>query len=293
MRAVSAMAWVVLQVTVAGSTGCASPPEPEPVAVARLAIDRTHVPLGTSVETTIQFDVSPAFDARNEDYRVFLSFLDSDETLMWSYEHDPPVPTSTWRSGQIINYRREVRIPPYPYLGAAVIAIGLRSPASGERLPLAGDDMGGFAYRVAALTLEPQHESSSITYEDGWHRPEFDVLNRRMWRWTAGRSVFSFRNPRGAVRLMLDVSSPRGRFDRAQQLSLVVDEATLREVTLDTNARTRLDYELTPSELGESDVVRMELSIDQTIVPVDEDDGSRDTRELGIRVFDIYVEPIP
>ena len=293
VRAVSAVAAVVLQVTVAVTLGCVPSPPPDPVAIARLAVDRTRAPLGTSVEVAIQFDVAPAFSSLNEDYRVFLSFFDSNEKLLWSYEHDPPVPTSAWQPGRTVEYRREVRIPPYPYLGAAVIAIGLRSPVSGDRLPLAGDDMGEFAYRVAALTLEPRHESSSVTLEDGWHQPEFDVFGRRMWRWTTGQAVLSFQNPRSAVRLTLDVQGPRGRFDRAQRLSLAVDERTLRAATLDTNARTRLGYELTPAELGDSDVVRMRLSVDQTVVPALEVDGSQDGRELGLRVFDVYVEPLP
>lgn len=290
IRAVPAASAVLLQAALGVSVGCAPPREP--VAVAMLSVDRASVPLGASVEVSIQFNAGRGFNPSREDYRVFLSFLDSDKKLLWSYEHDPPVPTSSWQAGQPVQYRRRVRIPTYPHHGTAVIAIGLRSPESGERVTLAGDDMGGFAYRAATLVLEPRHESNHITYEDGWHGAEFNVLRRITWRWTTGRAAFSFPNPRSTIRLTLDVQATRYASDRPQRLSLVVDERTLREATLDTNSRTSLDYELTPSELGDSDDVRVELLVDPTFVPVDENVSSRDDRELGIRVFDAYVEPV-
>ena len=282
---------VLLPVALAISAGCSPPPEP--VAVARLAVDRGRVPLGSSVEVTIQFDVAPNLPSLNEDYRVFLDVLDDNNTLLWSDEHDPPLPTSTWQPGQSIQYTHRVRIPPYPYLGPTVIALGLQSPVSGERLPLVGNDVGGFAYRVATLTLDPQHESSFVLYEDGWHQTEFDVFDQTVWRWTTGRAVLSFRSPHSAVRLTLGVQGTPGHFDRAQRLSLAVDERTLREVTLATDEILHLEYELTEAELGDGDVVQLELLVDQTFVPVDQDRSATDTRELGVRVMDVYVEPLP
>ena len=291
VRAATALTAALLQAALVMAAGCTAPPEP--VAVVRLAVDRVRVPLGASVETTIQFDVAPAASALNEDYRVVLDVLDDAANLLWSDEHYPPLPTSTWKPGQSIQYRRRLRIPAYPYLGPAVIAIGLQSPVSRERVMLAGDDVGEFAYRVATLTLEPQHESSSILHEDGWHQTEFDAFGRNVWRWTTGRAVFSFRNPRAAVRLMLDLQGSPGRFERPQQLSIVVDERTVREAMLDTNATVHLDYDLTAADLGDDDVVRVELLVDQTFIPADRDGSSQDTRELGIRVFDAYVELLP
>ena len=274
------------------STACAPPAAP-PIAVARLAVDRTSVPLGASIETTIQFDVAPTLDPLNEDYRVVLQVFDDNRTFLWADEHDPPIPTSAWRPSQSIQYTQRVRIPAYPYLGPAVIAIVLQSPVSGERLALAGDDLGEFAYRVATLTIEPQHDSSFVVYDEGWHRAEFDVFGRIAWRWTTARAVLSFRNPHSAARLLLDVQGRPELFDRAQRLSLVVGERTLREAPLNTNETTHLDYELTAAELGNDDVVRLELLVDRTFVPAEQDASARDTRELGVRVFDAYVEPLP
>lgn len=278
-------------VLVAAVPACA-PPSLPPIGVATLAINPPRVQLGASAEVTIQFDVAPTVESFEEDYRVFLHVLDANEVFLWGAEHDPPVPTTEWRPGQTIRYAQPFQIPPYPYIGPAVIVIGLSSPTSGERLALVGDDVGNHAYRVATFTLEQRHESSFIAYDEGWHQVESDSRNRTEWRWTSGRAVLAIRNPHEAIRLSLHVEGRPDLFDRPQSLALVVGERTLREVTLETNRTVHLEYELTAADLGEDDIVRLELLIDQTFVPHERGVGD-DTRELGVRVFEARVEPLP
>lgn len=281
---------IALGAIAVSTAGCASPPEP--IGVVRLALDRASVPLGSSVEATIRFDLAPAFEPLREDYRVFVQVLDQNGVLLWSTEHAPPIPTTAWRPGRSIHYTQHVRVPAYPYIGPAIVAVGLHSPVSGERLALAGDDLGDSAYRVATLTLEPQHESSFVIYDEGWHQVEFDVIAQTKWRWTTGRAALFFRNPNRAARLFLEVQGRPNLFDVPQRLTLVVDGGTLDEVVLDTRDPVRLEYELTAADLSTADEVRVELLIDRTFEPAALDAGSRDTRELGIQLFDAYVEPL-
>lgn len=273
------------------AAGCASPPEP--IGIVRIALDRASVPLGTSVEATIQFDLPPSFEPLAEDYRVFLQMLDQNGSLLWSAEHAPPVPTTAWQPGQSIRYTQRVRIPAYPYIGPAIVAVGLQSPLSGDRLALAGNDLGALAYQVATLTLEPQHESSFVMYDEGWHPVEFDVFDQTSWRWTKERAVLSFRNPFRAVRLSLELQGRPHVFDTPQQLEIVVGGRALDEVTLDAESPVRLEYGMTAADLGEADAVRVELLVDRTFEPAALDADARDTRELGVRLFDAYVEPLP
>ena len=291
MRGIMTAAAAVLPPALALPVGCASPPEP--VAVVRVAVDRGRVPLGASVDLTIQFDVAPDLEPLGEDYRVFLQLHDDEERLLWTVEHEPAAPTSAWQPGQSINYTERIRIPPYPYMGPAALAIGLHSPVSGARLALAGNHLGEFAYRVATLVLDPPHESSLLLYEEGWHPVEFNVFDRSTWRWTTERATLSFLNPRQLVRLTLGVQGRPDRFEQPQRLSLVVGERTLDEVTVDTNEPVHLDYVFSAAELGGDDVVRLELLVDQTFRPADSGGSSADTRELGLRVFDVFVEPLP
>ena len=67
--------------------------------------------------------------------------------------------------------------------GKGEIAVGLYLPSTGERLTLAGDHIGQNAYRTASITFTPQHESSFVVYEDGWHGAEFQRNSQASWRW--------------------------------------------------------------------------------------------------------------
>ena len=293
MRSVETVPVILLSGAVALACAPASPAPPAPVAVVAFGLDRDDIPFGESIDVTIRFDLAPAFEPLDEDYRVFLHVLDDRESFLWADDHDPPAPTSTWRPGQSIQYTRQVRIPPSPYFGRAVIAGGLYSPLSGTRLPLMGDDLGDFAYRVATVVLEPPHERSLLAYDSGWFPVEFDRASQTGWRWTTGRAVLSFQNPRRGVRLRLDVQGSPRWLDRPQRLALAVRGRTLRETTLSTNPHIHLDYELTTADLGDDDVVRLELVTDRTLMPPARDGGREDSRELGIRVFDIQVELLP
>ena len=292
LRAFIAIPAVVFPVALLLPAGCTSAP-PAPVAVVTVGLNRIQVPFREWIDVTIQFDVAPALEPLNEDYQVLLHVLDDNESFLWADDHDPPVPTSTWRPGQTVRYTRRVRVPAYVHNGPAVIAAGLYSPRTGARLPLTGTDLGEFVYRVATAVFEPPHERSFVVFESGWHGVEFDPSTQTDWRWTTGRAVLSFRNPHCAARLRLDVQRRSHPFERPQRLALVVGDRTIRETTLNTNRRVHLDYDLTAVDLGGDDVVRLELLIDQTSVPSEENGRAADTRELGVRVFDAYVELPP
>lgn len=128
----------------------------------------------------------------------------------------------------------------------------------------------------------------TVGHDEGWHPVERAASGER-WRWTTGRAVLSFRNPRRPARLRLDVQGRPDLFDPPQSLSLVVGGRTLLEETLDTSAVVPLEYELTEAELGGGDVVSLELLVDRTFVPAEVAD-SGDTRELGVRVSGVSVE---
>lgn len=265
---------------------------PTPVATIALGVDRAAAPLGAPVDLQFRFTVASHLESGlPEDYRVFVHFLDDREDVLWTEDHDPPVPTSEWRPGQSVEYERRLNIPLYPYVGEAIIAAGLYSTADGSRVPLAGDDLGQLAYRVASIRLDPQHESSFISYGEGWHSAEFSG-DGRQWRWTAGRGVLSFRNPNSDVRLVLEFDGRPGIFDAAPRLSLAIGDRVVREVAIDTNQMMRIVEDIPAADLGNGDFVDLELRVDRTFTPADLDGGAPDSRELGVRVFYTYVEPL-
>ena len=273
------------------ASGCAE--APSPVATVTVGVNRLAAPLGAPLDLRFRFDVSPDLGrGLTEDYRVFVHFLDDRAEVLWTEDHYPPVPTSHWKPGQSIEYRRRVKIPMYPYVGESVIAAGLYSPVDGVRVPLAGADLGQSAYRVASIRLEPQHESSFIVYGEGWHPAEFSGDGRRQWRWTSDRGVLSFRNPNGDSRLVLEFDGRPDVFDSAQRLSLVIGGRVLRELEIDTTEVVHLVEEISATDLGADDFVELELRVDRTFTPADVDSAAQDSRELGVRVFYTYFEPL-
>src|SRR5215510_4459858 len=80
--------------------GCRRGESPEPaVATPTVTLNHDRAPAGSPIEITYKFVVASgaSFD-RN--YRVMVHIVDTDEELMWTDDHDPPVPTSQWKPGQ-------------------------------------------------------------------------------------------------------------------------------------------------------------------------------------------------
>jgi hypothetical protein len=70
----------------------------------------------------------------------------------------------------------------------------------------------------------------------------------------------------------------------------------LRDEAIDTFQVTVPDegirkVALKAAQFGSEDVVLMRIAVDKTFVPALARPGSRDSRELGIRVFHAFVEP--
>lgn len=291
MRVRHAVPAIVATVLIALSAACADSAGPA-VATVSMRLDRSTVPLGGPLEMTLRFTVSPDLSPLTEDYRVFVHVMDDNGEQIWTDDHDPPTPTTDWRPEQVIEYSRRIMVPLYPYIGQASITVGLYSTQTDERLPLAGDDLGQLEYRVASLAFTPQHESSFLVYEDGWHGAEFDPNGQASWRWTSGEGVISFQNPRSDARLMLEVEGRPALFETPQVLTLAVGERILEELPVELPDRLVVDRILSAADLGDDEIVRLRIAVDQTFVPAERNLGG-DTRELGIRVLMVYLEPVP
>ena len=266
---------------------CASPPPP--VATPALGMDRTAVPLGGPLALTIRFDAAPDLAPVADGFRVLLHFLDPDGALLWADDHDPPRPVAEWQPGERVEYERRTVVPMYPYIGEVTGALGLYAADSGERLSLAGREVGDRTYRVATLTLEPQPETAFLAYGEGWYRSE--IAGGASWRWTADRAVVGFRNPRSDVALAMELRGRAGAAGEPQRVSLTIDERPVHELELDGRGPTIVRQRLSAGDLGAEDIVELTLDVDPTFVPAERDPSSTDTRELGVQVFYLFVEP--
>ena len=272
--------------------GCSAGVFEDPVATVTVQLDRTGVPLGGPIEMAFQFVVSPEHQPLDEDLRVMVHFLDSNGNMMWAADHEPSVPTSQWQPGQTISYTRRARVPMYPYVGDAVVAVGLYSPATGERSVLVGDPLGQRAYQATSVSLEPQSESSLVYYQEGWHSDETDPQSNLLWRWTTEHASLSFRNPSSDAVLYLELAGRPDLFDTGQKVEVRVGDHVVYEVQLESEENEFHEIPLSVDQLGDDDSVTVDLYVDPAFVPASVPDGSSaDLRTLGVRVFYAFLEP--
>ena len=274
------------------AVGCGSTDSASPVATPAVGLNRTRVPLGGPLHITYRFSVAEDVSGFTDDYRVFVHFLDVDGELMFTDDHAPPTPTTSWRQGQEITYERRTIVPLYPYIGEATIAIGLYSPLLGDRLPLAGEDLGQRAYRVATVEMAPQSESGFLVFEEGWH-PAESVPEEpdREWQWTTGRAAISFLNPGEDATLHLELNGRPELFDIPQVVTLAIDGTVIERLEMASVEATHHAIAVPAGSFGAADTVVLTLNVDRTFVPSAVSNGENpDQRELGVQVFYAFLE---
>lgn len=261
------------------------------LATPSVSVNHTRVPLGSPIEVTYRFQVAPSarFD---KDYRVLVHFLDADDELMWTDDHMPPQPTSTWKPGQTVEYSRTVFVPLFPYIGEATIAIGLYTPGGNGRVPLAGESIGQREYRAARIRLQPQTDNIFMAFLDGWHGPEAAADNQAIeWQWTRKEGVLRFRNPKRNAVFYLDYDGQPSVFDTPQTVTVSLGDEVIDTFQVSTPDEAIRKIPIKSAQFGPNDVVMIRIAVDKTFVPALAQPGSRDSRELGIRVFHAFVEP--
>jgi hypothetical protein len=286
--------FLLVAVALASLIGCRRASAPEPaVATPAVTLSQAKAPLGSPIDITYRFDVAADAPAFAEDYRVFVGVVDADEELMWTDDHDPPIPTREWKPGQKVEYTRTVFIPVFPYIGDASIHMGLYSPTNGKRITLSGTDAGQKAYKVAKLQLQPQTENVFTVYKEGWHGPETPPNNTSAeWQWTKKEAVLGFRNPKKDSLFYLDVDNPSTTFPDGQHVQVMLGSQTIEDFTLPPAHRVLRKIPMTSAQLGAEDMLELRIVVDKTFVPaLVPSAASKDPRELGVRVFHGFIGP--
>jgi hypothetical protein len=268
-------------------------PEPPPVATPSFSVNQTRVPLGSPVEVTYKFVVEKNAPPIPENFRVFVHFLDADNERMWTDDHDPPIPTTQWKPGQTIEYARTMFVPVYPYQGTTTVLMGLYSQKLDARLPLGGKNHGQRSYVVGQLELLPRTAGIFVMFKDGWHPAETPPDNPAVeWQWSRKDATLSVRNPKKDVTLYLHLDHP-GLFKESQQVTVRLGEQVIDSFTLAPTQELIRKPTITAAQLGTADVVDIKISVDKSYVPAVITNGAnRDPRELGVRVFHAYVQPL-
>ncbi len=276
------------------ASGCTRKPveEAPPVATPSVTLSRTDAAVGSPVDVTYRFTVAPDAPEFTEDYVVFVHFMDADGERMWTDDHEPPTPTRRWKPGETVEYMRTTFVPKFAYVGNVQMELGLYSPTSGARLPLAGQGTGMRAYRVASFNMMLQAENLFVVFKEGWHDTEVSEDGSLEWQWSRKEGTIAFRNPKRDAQLILQVDQAAQAFPDPQRVDVRVGSTTVDSFELRPGPRELRRIALPTQLLGTEDTVEVIIAVDKTFVPADVPSlRSADARELGIRVFRAYVEP--
>ncbi len=272
--------------------GCARKAAPEPpAATVSLSLGHARIPLGSPVEMKYRF--VPARGAKiDADYTVFVHFLEGgSREMMWTDDHQPPVPTSRWQAGSPVEYTRTMFTPVYPYVGQATVEIGLYA-GKGKRLTLTGGaDKGHQAYELARFELLPQTENIFLIYKDGWYPTEVAADNPTLeWQWTKRDATVAFRNPKRSVLFILHAEGVPAVLGQTQNVNIRVGDQTV--ATFEMKGEVLKKIPVTAAQLGTGEMAEIRIGVDNTFVPslVPVLKNLNDTRELGLRVFHAFVE---
>ena len=284
LRTISALLLACAALSVAS---CSGKQDNEPaVATPSLTFSKDRVPINSAVTLTYKFVVAP--DAKfAKDYYVFVHVLDSDGEQMWTDDHLPEKPTSQWKPGETIEYKRTIFVPTYPYIGQAVVRLGLYDRDTNTRLVLNAPEASRREYVVAKLEILASSVNIFMITESGWHPAEVDPKNpQNEWSWTQKTAVTRFKNPKKPVTLYIQYDARPDLFTPPQQVTLKIGDQAIAQFPADSKAPTLKTFDLTAEQLGTADMVDLVFEVDKTFKP-----GGADPRELGIRIFHTYIEP--
>lgn len=275
-----------------GCVACGPPTDTAaPVATPVVTLARPDAVVGGPIEMRYRWAVAPDAPPFPADGWVFVHFLDADGELLWTDDHEPPAGTAAWKPGMTVEYTRTVFAPKLPYVGELQIEAGLFSRGTGQRLPLQAVALGNRAYDVGRLNLQLPGEALLVVFKEGWHPTEQAEGSAREWQWSKGSATLAFRNPKRDAVLYLDVDRAGG-FQEQQAVSVRLGEAVVDTFLLGPGEALLRKVPLTAAQLGSGDATEVQIAVDRTFIPSAlPGSGSRDGRELGIRVFRAFVEP--
>lgn|SRR5262249_1693349 len=267
--------------------GCHGKQNNDPaVATPSLTFNKERAAIGSAITLTYKFVVAP--DAKiDKDYFVFVHVLDPEGEQMWTDDHLPPTPTSKWKPGETVEYKRTIFVQNYPYIGEANVRLGLYDLPTGKRLVLNAQEVSRHEYLVAKFQILASSENIYLIYKDGWHPAEVDPKNPQVeWQWTKKTATVSFKNPKKDSTLYMQYDARLDLFNPPQQVALKIGDQTIGQFAADSKAPALLTFPLAGAQLGTGDLVDLVIDVDKTFKP-----GGTDPRELGIRIFHLYVEP--
>jgi hypothetical protein len=276
------------------TSGCSKRVDTPPVANVAFTASRPRVAIGSPVDFTYTFEVLPGA-VINGDYVVFVHIIDARGDMIWTDDHDPPVKTSLWKPGQKIGPYTRTRIIPPSYIGHATVVVGLYKPGGDERLTLASTaSEESFAkvheFKVGELEILPA--TDNFRFGTGWYDLDGDPATPgNRWRWTERSATITLPNPKRDVTFYLESAARTEAFSSPQIVTIVANGAPVTTFVADNPDRALRRIPISASQLGTGDIAEIRIDVDKTFNPSKLPVRTLDNRDLGLIVFNMYIEP--
>ncbi len=255
----------------------------------KVQVNKRSAEMGTPIEITYSFATKPDFVALYKDMTVFVHFIDPKKVRRFQDDHRPPKPTSEWRPNGNYNWTRTMFIPKNIPAGEYSLVVGIYSPSKGERMILEGKPFGNRSYDMGTLLVEIPPQEPPMQYTSGWYDPESEPTDiSTNWRWTKKEAILKVRNPKDDALLYLKVDGVPERFSDGQKLTVFIGNREVETFPIQSNQPVMKKYNIDKEMLGSDKQVEIKLVTDKTFSPAS-DKVSRDTRELGVRVYQVYL----
>lgn len=167
-------------------------------------------------------------------------------------------------------------VPPGPGDYAHLIITARAEPASRSTPP------------VAIRQFDIQSSGTLIYgFGEGWHEAEYDNATGVSWRWTSGRSVLRVSSPQDVV-IHLRGESPLKYFREVPTVRIRAGNRIVGELRPDADFEWAVKV---PADAIRSGEGAIEIETDRIYLP-GQAEGTSDARQLGLRFFDITVDPV-
>jgi hypothetical protein len=132
-----------------------------------------------------------------------------------------------------------------------------------------------------------QSETLIYGFGEGWHEAEYDNGTGLFWRWTSGRSVLRASPPQAVV-VRMRGESPLKYFDEVPTVKVMAGDRIVGELRPATDFEWAVNV---PADAMRSAGGAIVIETDRVYLP-GQVEGTSDSRQLGLRLFEITVNPV-
>jgi hypothetical protein len=223
---------------------------------------------GQPLAVTYRWAVGPRFERTETPYVAFVHFVAADGGVLFTDDHTPAPPVSSWEPGAIFEYARLV-FTHRQFPGPLTVRLGLYDSRDGRRVALAAAHVGQGAYRVGVVDVRRHPPQQGTLFYSGFSEPwTHEQQPFESFRWMAREGIVACRNPRAEAVLFLRASADVRGVAGPPRLRVSVG-GLVREHEVAGDAPFTIALPIDAERLGSQDFTDVTLTMSEGRLSVD------------------------